>query len=332
MKNDAGKKINARHTNFLAFRRRNDIIVLGPHYGAGNRLWENDGNRKYTMTKDWRLLARDYGIITASTFVTAAGIYFFKFPDNFTFGGISGLSVVLAKLTGISAATTNFLLNILLVIIGFLFLGRGFGVKTAYSSVILSVFVSALEKFVPLTGPVTNEPMLNLIFAVLLPAFGSAVLFNVGASSGGTDIIAMILKDRTSVDIGRALFLSDALITFSAFLVFSVKTALFSCLGLLFKSVVIDSVLESINLSKYFNVICSHPEPICEFITKKLNRGATVCDATGAFSHHHRYIVFTVMKRAQAVQLRRFIRRTEPDAFILICNTSEIIGKGFHGE
>lgn len=284
------------------------------------------------MEKDWYQIAKDYAIITISTFVTAAGIYFFKFPDNFTFGGVSGLSVVLAKVTGISASTTNFILNILLVIVGFLFLGRGFGVKTVFSSVMLSVFVSVLEKVVPLSHPVTNEPMLNLIFAVLLPAFGSAVLFNVGASSGGTDIIAMILKQHTSVDIGRALFFSDALITFSAFFVFSIKTALFSCLGLMFKSLVIDSVIENINLRKYFNVICSNPQPICEFITTKLNRGATVCDATGAFSHHHKYIIFTVMKRAQAVQLRKFIRRTEPDAFILVSNTSEIIGKGFHSE
>jgi uncharacterized membrane-anchored protein YitT (DUF2179 family) len=284
------------------------------------------------MKKDWLGWVKEYGIITASTFMIAAGIYFFKFPDNFTFGGVSGFSVVLGKLTGISPSTANFILNILLVVIGFLCLGRNFGIKTAYSSIILSIFVSAMEKLIPLRQPVTDEPMLDLVFAVLLPAFGSAVLFNVGASSGGTDIIAMILKRHTSVDIGRALFLSDALITFSAFFVFSVKTALFSCLGLLLKSVVIDSVIESINLSKYFNVVCSNPTPICNFITMKLNRSATVCDATGAFSHHHKYIVFTVMRRAQAVQLRKFIRRTEPDAFILVSNTSEIIGKGFHSE
>ena len=284
------------------------------------------------MKKCWPEWVKNYAIITVSTLITAVGIYFFKFPDHFTFGGVSGLSVVLATLTGVSAATANFVLNILLVIIGFLFLGRGFGIKTAYSSVILSVFVSALEKLAPLSRPVTDEPMLNLIFAVLLPAFGSAVLFNVGASSGGTDIIAMILKKHTSVDIGRALFFSDVLITLSAFCVFSVKTALFSCLGLLFKSLVIDGVLESINQSKFFNVICSDPQPICEFIVTKLNRSATVCDATGAFSHNHKYVVLTVMKRAQAIQLRRFIRGKEPGAFILISNTSEIIGKGFHSD
>lgn len=281
------------------------------------------------MKKD---LFKEYAVITASTLIIAVGIYFFKFPNNFTFGGVSGLSVVLGKVTRISPGTANFILNAVLILAGFVFLGRSFGVKTVYSSLMLSVFVSGLEKLFPLSQPVTDEPMLDLIFAVILPACGSAVLFNVGASSGGTDIIAMILKKHTSVDIGRALFLSDLLITLSAFLVFSVKTALFSCLGLILKSVVIDSVIENINLSKYFNVVCSHPEPICEFITGKLHRSATVCDATGAFSHNHKYIIFTVMKRAQAVQLRRFIRQTEPDAFILISNTSEIIGRGFHSE
>lgn len=281
------------------------------------------------MKKNW---LKEYSVITVSTFIIAVGIYFFKFPNNFTFGGVSGLSVVLGKVTRISPGTANFILNAVLVIAGFVFLGRSFGVKTVYSSLILSFFVSALEKLFPLSRPITDDPMLELIFAVILPAVGSAVLFNIGASSGGTDIVAMILKRHTSVDIGRALFLSDLLITLSAFLVFSIKTALFSCLGLMLKSVVVDSVIENINQRKYFNVVCSHPEPICEFITKKLNRSATVCDATGAFSHNHKFIIFTVMKRSQAVQLRRFIHQAEPDAFILISNTSEIIGKGFHSE
>ena len=277
-------------------------------------------------------LLREYSIITVSTLVVAVGIYVFKFPDNFTFGGVSGLSVVLGKLTFISPATANFILNIALVFLGFAFLGRDFGVKTVYSSLVLSFAVSCLEKVFPMSRPITDEPMLNLAFAVILPAFGSAVLFNEGASSGGTDIVAMILQKYTSVDIGRALFFSDVLITLSAFLVFSVKTALFSCLGLLLKVLVIDSVIENINLSKFLNVICNEPQPICEFITNKLNRSATVLEAKGAYSHTKKYVVLTVMKRMQAAQLRRFIRRREPDAFILITNSSEIIGKGFHNE
>ncbi len=275
---------------------------------------------------------KSYLAITVSTLMVAVGIYFFKFPNNFTFGGVSGLSVVVGKVTPLTPSASNFILNILLVILGFLFLGRDFGFKTVYSSILLSFAVSAFAKIFPMSHPLTDEPMLELVFAVALPAFGSALLFHVGASSGGTDIIAMILRKHTSVDIGRALFLTDALITLSSFFVFDIKTALFSCLGLMAKSLVIDGVIENINQSKYFNVICSDPEPICRFIVKKLNRSATVCDATGAYSHRHKFVVFTVMRRPQAFRLLRFIRRIEPDAFILISNTSEIIGKGFHSE
>lgn len=275
-------------------------------------------------------IAREYVLITASTLLIAVGVSFFKFPNNFTFGGITGLSVVLGHITPVTPSTVNLILNIVLLAVGFLVFGRNFALKTVYSSLLLSFGLSAMDYFFPLRKPLTDQPMLELIFAVALPAFASAVLFNIGASSGGTDIIALILKKYTSINIGRAVLLSDLLITLSSFLVFDIKTSLYSVLGLLFKSLVIDNVIESINLAKYFSVICSNPEVICRFIVEKLNRGATICEATGAFSHNHKYIVLTALRRPQAVQLRQFIKQVEPGAFILITNTSEIIGKGFH--
>lgn len=273
---------------------------------------------------------KEYFQITISTMLIVIGVYFFKFPNNFTFGGITGLSVVLGRVTIFSPSTVNLILNVLLLILGFIFLGRPFGIKTVYASLLLSGCLSALERFYPMHHPLTDEPMLELVFAIALPAFGSALLFNINASSGGTDIVAMILKKYSSIDIGRALIFSDLLITLSACFVFDIKTSLFSFLGLLTKSLVIDNVIESINLAKYFNVVCSNPEIICNFVVNELHRSATVCDAQGAYSHTHKYIVYTALRRPQAVLLRQFIKRVEPDAFILITNTSEIIGKGFH--
>ena len=159
----------------------------------------------------------EYFLITVSTLCMSIGIYYFKFPNNFTFGGVSGLSVVLSPFLPISPSTVNFIINALLLVLGFLFLGRGFGIRTVYSSTLLSVSLSVLDQIAPLNAPLTDEPLLELIFAVLLPGFGSAILFNIGASSGGTDIVAMILRKYTSVDIGRALLLSDLLITLTAF-------------------------------------------------------------------------------------------------------------------
>ena len=148
--------------------------------------------------------AKEYTLITLSTLLMAVGIYFFKFPNNFTFGGVTGLAVVVSQVMPISPSTVNFIVNLVLLLLGFLFLGKGFGVRTVYSSMLLSVALSGMEYLWPLDKPLTDDPLLELIFAIVLPGLGSAILFNIGASSGGTDVVAMILKKFTSVNIGNA--------------------------------------------------------------------------------------------------------------------------------
>ena len=144
-------------------------------------------------------------------------------------------------------------------------------------------------------------------------------------------VIAMLLKKYTNLDIGYALLLTDFLLTIATFLIFDLTTGFLSILGLLIKTTLIDGVIENLNLNKYFTIICKDPKLICTFITQKLHRSATVFDAKGAFTDQDKKIILTVMSRAQAVQLRTFIRETDPEAFLLITNTSEIIGRGFRG-
>ena len=274
--------------------------------------------------------SKNFALLTGSTLLIAVGTYFFKFTNNFTFGGITGLAVLVAKSGLISAGDFNFIVNMLLLLVGFLILGKNFAAKTAYCSILLSVALSLLERICPMNGPLTDQPMLELAFAIALPALGSAVLFNIGSSSGGTDIIAMILKKYTSVDIGKALIITDFLIALAGCFVFGIETGLYSFLGLAVRSSMVDGFIESLNLSKYFNVVCSNPEPICRFIKDDLHRSATVVDAKGAFSGEQKYLVLTVLNRFQSVRLRNYIKAEAPDAFLLISNTSEIIGKGFH--
>lgn len=273
----------------------------------------------------------EYSLITLSIVLIMLGSHFFKFPNNFTFGGITGLSVVIGKLAWVSPSTANMILNGVLLVLGFIFLGKGFGFKTIYSTILLSLGLSLLDKLCPVVQPLTKEPLLELVFAIILPALGSAILFNIGASSGGTDVIAMILRKHTSVNVGMALIWSDIIIVIGTLFAFDISTFLFSFLGMIMKSLVIDNVIESINLVKYLNVVCSNPQPICDFITLKLKRSATVCQAEGAYSHQKKYIVMTALKRSQAVLLRQYIKSEEPTAFITIMNTSEIFGKGFMG-
>ena len=276
----------------------------------------------------WNL--KHFFLLTASTLLMAFGTYFFKFTNNFTFGGITGLAVLVAKTGLMSAGDFNLVASMILLIAGLIILGKEFAARTAYCSILLSIALSVMERLWPLSEPLTSQPMLELCFAIALPALGSAVLFNIGSSSGGTDIIAMILKKYSSFDIGRALMISDAVITTASFFVFDIETGLYSFLGLAIRSFMIDNFIESFNLSKYFNVVCDHPEPICDFIVHTLGRSASVCLAKGAYSGKDKYLILTALNRVQAVKLRNFIKKEEPDAFILISNTSEIIGKGFH--
>ena len=273
---------------------------------------------------------KNFSLLTISTLIMAVGIYFFKFANNFTFGGITGIAVLVAKFLPISASDFSFVVNILLLIIGWIVLGKSFAEKTAYSTILLSISLSLLERIYPMSHPLTNEPLLELIFAILLPALGSAILFNIGASSGGTDVIAMILKKYTSVDIGKGLMISDLIFTLAGFLVFNVKTVLYSLFGLIMRSALIDNFIESFNRSKYFHVVTSNATCICDFIQNDLQRGATIVNATGAFTGDDKYIILTVLSPSQAVKLRNFIKEHDPKAFLLVSNTSEIIGKGFH--
>ena len=273
----------------------------------------------------------EYLMLTAATLILVLGVYLFKFPNHFSFGGVTGIAVVLSAVLPASPGSITFIINVALLVLGFLFLGKDAGIKTVYVSLLTSLGLSVAELVFPMEHPLTTEPVLELVFAIVLPAFSAAILFNMGASSGGTDIIAMILKKYTTLNIGTALFIVDLGIVVAACFVYDTQTGLFSLCGLLAKSLVVDGVIENINLCKYFTIICDAPDPICDFILNDLNRSATVYHAQGAYQHNDKTVIITITKRSQAVELRNFIRKTQPGAFIAITNSSEIIGKGFRG-
>ena len=275
---------------------------------------------------------REYAMLTLGTVIMVLGIYFFKFPNNFSTGGVTGIAVVLSRyIPSISRGDIVLFINIALLGLGFAVFGKSFAGKTVYVSLLMSGLTKLLENVLPMSAPMTTQPLLELIFAVSLPAVGSAILFNMDASSGGTDIVAMVLRKYTSLDIGKALMCSDLLITLMACVAFGMETGLFSILGLLMKSLLVDMVLENINTHKYFHIITTKPAEIEAYITGTLKRGATELHGEGAYTHEGRTVLLTVMKRHEAVLLRRYVKRVDPHAFVLIINTGEIVGKGFRG-
>lgn len=259
----------------------------------------------------------------------AAGVYFFKIPNGFATGGVSGISTILAQMTPVSASIWIWVLNFILMILGFIFLGRQNGIKTVYCSMFYSAVTYILEVAIPITSPLTNQPFLELVYAMLLTSIGSAMIFNSDASSGGTDIAALILKKYTSVDVGKALLIVDFIVAAGAFFVFDIKTGLFSLLGLFAKAFIVDGFIESLNTCKYFVVITSKREEISEFIIETLHHGATITSATGEFTGEEKTMIHTVCKRFEAIKLRNRIKEIDPHAFIIITTSNEIIGRGF---
>lgn len=294
------------------------LLFLKKYFGA-----------EVVMKDKHRQMIKEYILITVAVVLMDIGIYVFKFPNNFSFGGVSGLAVVVTHFVPLTASQINLAINMLLLVFGFMFLGRNFGVKTAYVTVLSSVLLNIMEAAFPMQAPLTNETMLELFYAIALPALASAILFYENASGGGTDIVAMVLRKYSTMDISSALLAVDAIIVFVAYFVFDTRTGLFSICGLMAKTLLIDKAIERMKLSKYFTIICSKPEPICDYIMNDLKRSATVYKAEGAYTHKDRVVILTVMDPKQAVLLERRIQSVDPEAFLMVTKSSEIMGKGF---
>ena len=259
----------------------------------------------------------------------SVGVYFFKIPNNFSTGGVTGVGTILGALTPISSGAWIWICNIALLLIGFVFIGKETGLKTVYCSMVYSALIYAFETFLPLQAPLSDQPLLELTYAMLLTSIGSAIIFFSGASSGGTDIAALILKKYCRLDVGKALLCVDFLIASSSFFVFNIKTGLFSLLGLFIKAFLVDSVIENLNTCKYFVVITSRPAEISEYIINGLHHGVTTHASLGEYTHTDKTMVHTVCKRIEAIRLREKIKAIDPDAFIIVTTSSEIIGRGF---
>ncbi len=273
---------------------------------------------------------KQYAVLTFGALLMACGIYFFKFPNNFSTGGVSALSILLVPVfPQVTAGQFMMFFNILLLVVGLLVFGKGFTFKTVYCSMLLSVFTRLFEVVIPMADPFTDQKFMELVYAIILTAAGSAILFNEGASSGGTDIVAMILKKFTRLNIGKALLVSDFILAAASIVVFDVETGFLSIFGLVMKAFVVDNVIDSINLSKCCIVVTDKGDEIRDYIHNTLHRGATYTQCTGSYTGKQKEMITTVLNRDQAVKLKLYIKEVDPTAFSIITNSSDILGKGF---
>lgn len=272
---------------------------------------------------------KEFLLMNLGVLLLAVGIYFFIVPNGFATGGVTGIATILGKLTTLSASIWLWILNVALLLIGFIFLGKATGVKTVYCSLMVSFFVSLFEKLIPLSSPLSDQPFLELAYAMLIMSIGSVIVFRVDASSGGTEIVALILKKYFKMDVGKALTYADLVVALGAFFVFDIATGLYSLLGLFIRAYIIDSVIESVNSCKYFIVITTKGEEIKNFVMNDINRGVTTHKVVGEYTGEDKTMLHTVCRRQEAIRLREMVRVIDPSAFTIITTSSEIIGRGF---
>jgi len=267
----------------------------------------------------------DYLIITLATVVAASSVFFFLVPSNVSVGSVSGLAIILSNFIPLSVATLTMLMNIILLIIGFIFIGKEFGIKTVYTSLLVPAVMWVLEQVFPNFQSLTGDQTLDVISFCALSGISLSVLFIHNASSGGLDIIAKILNRYFRMDFGRAVGVVGMAVALSSAFVYDAKTVILSVLGTYFSGMVLDHFIFGSTLKKKVCVISEKNEEILEFVLHKMHSGATTYDATGAYTNNvHKEIVVVVYKN-EYLDLINFITRIDPNAFITVYSINEVI-------
>ncbi|MBP1554173.1 MAG: YitT family protein [Oscillospiraceae bacterium] len=267
----------------------------------------------------------DYLIITLATVVAASSVFFFLVPSNVSVGSVSGLAIILSNFIPLSVATLTMLMNIILLIIGFIFIGKDFGIKTVYTSLLVPAVMWVLEQVFPNFQSLTGDQILDVISFCALSGISLSVLFIHNASSGGLDIIAKILNRYFRMDFGRAVGVVGMAVALSSAFVYDAKTVILSVLGTYFSGMVLDHFIFGSTLKKKVCVISEKNEEILEFVLHKMHSGATTYDATGAYTNNvHKEIVVVVYKN-EYLDLINFITKTDPNAFITVYSINEVI-------
>ncbi|MFT8322427.1 MAG: YitT family protein [Bacillus sp. (in: firmicutes)] len=281
--------------------------------------------KKVRIRSIWDLLLLHVGV-----FLVAVNIHFFLAPNHFAAGGLGGLSIVLhALFPQYSLGILMLVLNIILFSIGFIFLGFQFGLKTIYASFLLTFMVWVLQKYVPLNAPLSNDLFLQLVIGTLIAGLGIVLVFNQNASTGGMDLIAMILNKYFSMDIGKAVLLADCSISLLAVFAFGIERGLYACFGIFLRGIIIDYFNNQLTMTKEVVIISEECEQIKEFIIKNLNKSATVHSAKGAFTNNRKEVITIVLEKQDFIKLKKYIYKVDKLAFITVHNMNVVMGSGF---
>lgn len=268
---------------------------------------------------------KEWTLITFATAVIAASVFFFMMPSHLAVGSISGLAIVLSELTGFGVSAITMVLNIVLLAVGMVMIGRDFGAKTLYTSLMLPVMLGVLERMFPNFTSIMGDPFLDLICYLFLAAAGCAMLFNLNASSGGLDILAKILNKYFRMELGTAMSLTGVCVALSAALVYDPKTVALSILGTYLFGLVLDHFIFGMNVKKRVCIMSEKQAEITDFVLNTLHSGASLYQAVGAYTRDVREEIIVIVTKQEYLKLISFISQTDPAAFVTVYNVNEVI-------
>ena len=263
-------------------------------------------------------------ILTVAVAIIAAAVYFFLVPSHTSVSSISGLGIVLSNFVPLQLSAITMILNVVLLIIGFITCGREFGVKTVYTSVMLPLFLGLFEIIFPNFGSMTDSQELDVLCYILVVSVGLSILFNRNASSGGLDIVAKIMNKYLHMELGKAMSLSGMCVALSAALVYDKKTVVLSILGTYFNGIVLDHFIFDHNIKRRVCIITKKEEELRQFIIHDLHSGATIYEAIGAYNMEKRREIITIVDKGEYQKLMKFINQEDPKAFITVYNVSNM--------
>ena len=267
---------------------------------------------------------RELAILTGAVAIIAAAVYFFLVPSHASVSSISGLGIVLANFVPLPLSAITMILNVVLLVIGFLTCGREFGAKTVYTSILLPAFIGLFERLFPNLGSLTDSQELDVLCYILVVSVGLSILFNRNASSGGLDIVAKIMNKYLHMDLGKAMSLSGMCVALSAALVYDKKTVVVSVLGTYFNGLVLDHFIFDNNIKRRVCIITGKEEELRRFIIEDLHSGATVYESYGAYNMQKRREIITIVDKAEYQKLMSYMNREDPQAFITVYTVSDM--------
>lgn len=281
---------------------------------------------------DRKNIIKEYLVLTAGSFIAAVGVYFFMIPGNIIMGSIAGAAIILANYIPVSVSVMNLLLNMLCLVLGFLLVGKEFGVKTVYISVLVPAILNLYERLFPDITSLTNDIVLDAICMIIAASMGQALLFHANASSGGLDIVAKIMNKYFHIELGRGITIAGGLVILSSVFVYDTKTLIVGAVATYFNGLVVDEYIGGFTRKKKVCLISEKYAQIQKYIVSDIGRGTTLYPAKGGYSDRDYMELITILDKNEYRKVMSYIQQEDPAAFVTVSTVSEVIGLWNKGE